>query len=135
MTDTTQEEIGAAYAKLVGAIHAKDRPVIESLHDPDFQATELHGKLMTTDEHIEAIMQGGELKLHFYDLTTMRIADDLALAWGKQTLEGELRPEDINASVSEAVAKGILFALTGVWRKSGGQWRMLTYHCAEIIDD
>jgi hypothetical protein len=125
---SVREEIVDAFAGLRAAILAKDEQELWAIHDPDFQATELHGAIVSASEHIAAVMEGGELEMEFIDLTAAQIAPDIAAAWGKQTLRGVLRPEDLGAQVSSDVADGVLFVLTAIWRRTEGRWRILTYH-------
>src|SRR5687767_10356109 len=105
-----------AFEQFRVAIEAKDKPALEDFHDPDFKATELHGKLMSAEEHIRAIMEGGELELVLSDLTSMLLGD-IAIVWGRQTLRGHLQPEALTEELSAAIEEGIYFALTAIWRK------------------
>jgi Domain of unknown function (DUF4440) len=114
------------------AIMTKDERLLEELHDPEFRCTELHGRLITAEEHIAAVMHGVDLELEFSDLAVMELGGDLALAWGTQTLKGYLRPEDLTAAISAQIEQGIVFALTVVWRRSGGSWRLLTFHVSIV---
>jgi Domain of unknown function (DUF4440) len=128
----TVSQILEAFADVRTAIMTKDARLLEELHDPEFKATELHGQLMTAEEHIAAIVHGEDLELEFSDLAVMKLGDDLALAWGRQTLKGYMRPEDLTAAISAEITRGIEFALTVVWRRSGGRWRLLTFHVSIV---
>lgn len=124
-----------AFEEFRAAIEAKDRPALEDFHDPDFKATELHGKLMSAEEHITAIMAGGELELVLSDLTTMHL-EEIAIVWGRQTLRGFLEPDALTQELSDAIQEGIYFALTAIWRKwPDDRWRLLTYHVSLIPDE
>lgn len=126
-TASGADEILEAFAELRKAILSKNESRLWELHDPEFKATELHGRLLTAQEHITAILEGSDLEMEFFGLSVMSLGD-LAIAWGRQSLRGHLRPEDLGKAVSDDVALGIVFVLTAVWRRSGDTWRILTYH-------
>jgi len=128
VTDNYGDQILEAFNRLRKAILDKDDKALWELHDPEFKATELDGKTVTASEHITAIVEGGQLAMEFSGLSVLRISDDVAIAWGRQSLSGQLRADDVTKEISDQVADGITFVLTAVWRKSGGQWRILTYH-------
>lgn len=130
--ESVTKEITAAFAGLRAALLAKDRPELEAIHDPDFKATELHGQLMTAEEHIGAAMVGGDLEMEFLAIDAMDLGHDLAIAWGRQSLKGFLRPEDVTPAVSAEVQEGIVFVFTAVWRKWPDRWKVLTYHVSTL---
>lgn len=123
----SSDEILTAFSDLREAILTKDEAWLWELHDPEFQATELHGRLLTAQEHITAILEGHDLEMEFFGLSVMPLGD-VALGWGRQSLRGHLRPDDLGQAVSEGVEQGVEFVLTAVWRRTGNTWRILTYH-------
>ncbi len=136
MTAThTPEAIFDAYRELHRAIHTKDRAELVELHDPEFQGSELPGRLITAEEHIQTAMNGEDLRIECYDMQA-RIYGDLALSWGRQTLIGALDPSDPGTSPAMAadVVDGIWFSFLVVWRFTNGRWRMLTYQCTLLED-
>ncbi|HET6449091.1 MAG TPA: nuclear transport factor 2 family protein [Conexibacter sp.] len=130
------DALDAAGRAVHAAIRAKDRAALEELHDPEFQGAELHGRLINAEEHIDTAMNGQDLELEPFDVSR-RVYGDIGLQWGKQTLKGELRPDDPGTTPewSAAVAKGVIFSFLCVWRLTGGKWRMLTYQVTHLPDE
>lgn len=131
----TEHDIHQAIRELHHAIRVKDRHELEELHDPEFQGAELPGKLITAEEHIVTAMNGRDLELTFYDVK-VRLYGDIALTWARQTLKGELDPDDPGTSPQMAadVADGLWFSFLTVWRFTNGRWRMLSYQCTQLTD-
>lgn len=129
------EAIHHGYRELHRAIRAKDRHELEEIHDPEFQGSELPGKLISAEDHITTAINGRDLEIVTYGITAA-VYGDFALSWGRQTLQGELDPEDPGTSPEMAaeVRDGIWFSFMLAWRFVDGRWRVLTYQCTQLHD-
>jgi hypothetical protein len=134
LDDRIGQEIAAAYDELHHAIRTRDRELLESLHDPEFLGAELPGNLITAEEHVQTTMNSRSVELRNLDLRVKGLTEDIALAWGRQTLKGHLEPDDPGTTPEMAaqIADGIVFSFLGVWRRSGGKWRLLTFQGTKL---
>lgn len=114
------------------AIKAQDRDFIEGIHGEHFVCTELHGRRMTRDEHIQLELGASEIDAYVTDLHCRRYGDDVMLSWGRQVLVGAVSTE--NEAVDAGVRDGIEFAFTIVWERDNGMWRVATLHASLLSE-
>jgi hypothetical protein len=132
VTSHISRDLRDAFDRLTAAIVSKNREDLENLHDPEFLCIELHGRRMTAEDHIIAILRAGKIEMQISPEVSLQITPDLTLCWVTQTLKGEIRTQDLGVTLSGAIDKGIVFAATVLWRKSCRRWRMLCYQTTII---
>lgn len=120
------------YEAWVSAVSARDRNKLMELFAEDYVYTGHNGVRLVRDEIVDAEMDVPIPGLPFLDLRLQDLGD-FVIARGEHTVVGEVSAERFGDEVASKVARGSVMAFTTVWRRSEGNWTVVS-NDAHITD-
>ena len=107
------------------AVAGRDPAAFEALWAADYSYTSPDGIRLTRDQIMDLEMDV-PVPGPMHGIRVQRVVDDVVIVRGGHPLQGEFSSEHVRPELAEQVRNGVEIAFTAVWRREGGEWKVVS---------